>query len=100
MRIDSRHQTLCSSLFITRRTIDLTGKEKPLNDTGFQRIMKILRVKVIILHRICRLKDNALLETRNSMQGVQLHIKRQRGRETLEIVFIIVPAFRLQEQLV
>ena len=70
MGIDTGNDTLGCRLFITSSSINLTSQKKIVNGLGTQGIMKILRVEVIILHRIRRFKENGVLQTLNSMDGL------------------------------
>ena len=99
MGIDSGHQALCRCLLVSRSTIDLTGQKQSLNDTGFQRILKILRVEIVIFDRIGRFEDHDIFKPRNCVEGFQLDFQRQGRGESLEIILGIVAAFRLKEEL-
>ena len=61
MCIDSRHQTLRSSFLVTRRSIDLAGEEQPVDNAGFQGIIQILRIEIVVFHRIGGLEDHTVL---------------------------------------
>ena len=99
MRIDTGYQALCRRLLISRRTIDLTSQEETVNYAGFKRIFQILRIEIIIFNGISRFEHDAILKTGNGMQCFQLNIQRKGRRKTLQVILIVIPAFRLQEQL-
>jgi hypothetical protein len=100
MGVDTGHQTLRSGLLVARGTIDLTGQEEVFDDAGFERILQILRVEVVILDSISGLEDDRVFQPGNGVHGLQLDLLRKRRGEALKVVFGVVAAFRLQEKLV
>ena len=100
MGVDTGHQALCSGFFVTRGTIDLSCQEKARNDTGFQRIMQILWIEIIVFYRISRLENDSIFEAGDSMKCLQLDIQGKGRREPLKIILRTGPALRFQEKLV
>ena len=100
MGVGTGHNSLRCSLLITGGAIHLTGQEKIVHGLGTQRIMQGLRVKIIVLHRIGRLKENGILKALNGMYGVLLHFQRKRRRKALQVILGGVFPLRFQEKLV
>ena len=76
MRIDTSHQTLRSSFFIPRRTIDLTGKIESRDQFGFERRFQANRIEIVVFNGIGRLIDYSIFQAFNRVQGIQLDLQR------------------------
>ena len=100
MRIDASHQTLRSRFFIPRRSIDLTGKIESRNQLGFERRLQTNRIEIVVFDSIGRLIDYSIFQAFNRVQGIQLDLQREGRGETLQVIFLRIPAFRFQEKLV
>ena len=100
MCVYSGHDALSGSFLISRRTIDLSRKEKILNDFRLQGQFKLCRIKIVVLDSIRRLEDFGFLKSRDRMKGFQLGIKGQGRGKTLQIILVRSPTLRLEEKLV
>ena len=88
VRVDPGHQPLRRGLFITGRTVDLSGQEEVLHHLGFEGMFQLRRIEVVIFHGIGRAENLRLLQSFDGMEGVELDLQRKRRGETLEIVFV------------
>ena len=100
VRVDARHKSLRRGFLISRRTVDLAGQEKVFDPLRLQRRTQQRGVEVVVFHGVSRAEDLDILEPPDGMERPKLHIQRQRGGETLQVVFVGPAAFRLQEKLV
>ena len=99
MCVNTRHQSLGCSFFITCRAIYLSSKEKTFNLLQFEGWLKLSRVKIIILYCICRPVYLCILQSLYIMKSLHLNIEWKRRRKSLEIIFICSPSLRLKKKL-
>ena len=97
--IHPSYNALCRSFLVTCRTIYLPGQEEIVYNPGAQRVMQVLRIKVIVLDSIGRLEEDGILQPLDSMNGILLNFQRKRGRKTLKIILRRSPTLRFQEKL-
>ena len=100
MGIHTSNDTLCGGFFIAGGTIHLPCQEEVVHHFGAERMMQVLRIKVVVLDGIGRLEEDRVLQTFDGMDGIHLDLQRERGRETLQIVLGRVYTFRFQKELV
>ena len=99
-RIDSRQQPLRRSFFVARRAVDLPGEKKPRHRLGFQAVLEIARIEIVVFDGIAGARDMGVLEPADGAHQSQLNIKRQTGRDPLRIDLMSIEAFRLEKNLV
>ena len=75
--IDSRHQTLGCSLFITGRTVDLTGKIESCNPFGFERMVELRRRKIVVFDGVSGAENVQILQPFDLVQRLPLHLPGQ-----------------------
>ena len=97
--IHTGNNTLRSSFLVTCRTIYLPGQEEIVYNPGAQRVMQVLRVKVIVLDSISRLEEHGILQTLDGVNSILLNFQRKRRRKTLKIILRRSPALGFQEKL-
>lgn len=51
-RVDTRHQALCSCLFVPRRPVDLPGKEETTDALGLKGLVQLARVHKVVLDAV------------------------------------------------
>ena len=100
MGIHTGNNPLCSGFLVARSSVHLTGQEEVLHHLGTKGIVQILRIEIVVFHRISRLKEHGVLQSLDGMDSLQLHFQRQRRRKALEVILRRVYPLRLQEQLV
>ena len=77
--IDACHQTLTSSLLISRGAIDLSRKIESSDTLGLKGIAYLRRREIIVFDSVARLEDARLLEAFDGVKRCKLHIERKRG---------------------
>ncbi len=97
--INTCNQTLSSCFLITGCTINLTGKEKTWKIFQFQRRFQLQRIKIIIFDSISWPENLNIFKSFNSLQCLNLDIKRQGRRKSLKIVLIRISSLRFKKQL-
>ena len=100
MGINPGHKALGGRFFISGGTIDLTGQKEVINQFGAKGKVQILRVKIIVFNGVSRLENDGVFESFDRVQCLQLHLQGKGRRESLQVVFRGMTAFRLQEKLV
>ena len=66
---------------------------------GFQTLVELGGVKVIILDSIPGPIHHAMLQSAHTMQGFQLYLPRHRRTESVHVVFAGINTFRFKEEL-
>ena len=100
VRVDPGHQPLRRGLFVSGRTVDLSGQEEVLHHLGFEGMFQLRRIEVVIFHGIGRAENLRLLQSFDGVERVELDLQRKRRGETLEIVFVGPATLGLEEKLV
>ena len=97
--VDTRHNPLRRGFLITRGSIDLARQEEVFDAARLQRRTQQGGIEIVVFDGVGRAEDLDVLQPLDGMEGLQLHVQRQRGGESLQVVFVGPPAFRLQEKL-
>ncbi len=98
--IQTCEQTLCGRLLVSGRPVDLTGKEQASDRLGLEAGLQRTRVKVVVFDRVARSQDVRVLEAKHRVNGGQLNVKGQRGRDAVRIELVCGQPFRLEVDLV
>ena len=56
-RVHTRQQALGGGFFVARGAIDLAGKEQVVDDSRFQRVLEVTRIKIIVFNGIAGARD-------------------------------------------
>ena len=99
-RVDARHEALHSGLLIARRAVELPRAVEAGDLFALERRQKLGRVDAGVFDGVGRAHHLRMLEPRDRVQHVELHILRQAGRQTLDIHLVRVQPAGLDEQLV
>ena len=97
--VQSRHSPLASRLLIPRGAVDLTSKVQPLQRLDRQRAVQLRRRKVVVLDGVTGTGHLHPLKPRHRPQVLELHLRRQGGREPVDVHLPRVQPLRLQEHL-
>ena len=81
-------------------SVDLPGMKKPRHARGLQVGPQLSRIDKVVLDRITRPNDLRFFQTRNHPHEILLQLRRQRGRESVQINFVRIVTFRLEKKLV
>src|SRR5690606_15820504 len=98
--IDSGHQSLAAGFFVTGRSVDLSGKEKPSHPSGFHRWPKLARFDEIVFDGVTRTNYPDIFEPVDHTQQFQLQVGRQRRRKSVKVNLVRISAFGFKEKLV
>ncbi|MNV40074.1 hypothetical protein D3C71_1316740 [compost metagenome] len=99
-RVYAGQQTLRSRFLVTGGAIDLAGEEQAVDRLGLKRALQSTWIKVVVLDGIPGAHDVRILQTRQGVDQIQLHVEWQTGRHAIGIDLVRVQPFGLQEDLV
>ena len=99
-RVDARHEALHRGLLIARRAVELPRAVEAGDLFALERRQKLGRVDAGIFDGVGRAHHLRMLEPRDRVQHVELHILRQAGRQTLDVHLVRVQPAGLDKQLV
>src|SRR5262249_5373952 len=97
--VDSRYKPLTGGLFITGRPIDLTGMKESGNSRRLEIWSQLARIDKVVLDRVTRPNNPRFFESGDHSYELLLHLGRQGSREAIQIDFVRIVSFRLQEEL-
>lgn len=97
--IQSRDQPLSGGFFVSRGSVDLSGKEQPRDRFGFQVRPQLRRWAVVVLDCVAVSHDGGVFQTGNAAEHRVLNVSRQAGRDPVDVHFAGLSAFWFQEQL-
>ena len=99
-RVHACDEALHGRLLIAGRAVELPRTVEAGHFFGFQRRQQLRRIHAVILDRVGAAGHLRVLEPRQCVQHLDLHILRQGGGEALNIELFRVQTHRLDEQLV
>ena len=100
MGIDTGNESLAGSLLIARCAIHLASKEQILDEFGLEGMGELSGIKEVILDSVAGAESMHITQGRDVAQGLDLHLPRQRRRETVEVHLVGRGALGFDEQLV
>ena len=86
-------------LFVSRRTVDLPGKEKTGHGLRFETLLEAARIVIVVFDRIPRAQEMRMFETRHHPDHLDLHVKGQACRHAVGINLVYGKPFGFQEHL-
>ena len=98
-RVDPCHQPLCGRLLVAGGAVHLAGEVEPAQMLALQRGAHLVGGKEVVLHGVAVARHLHLLQAAHGVQRRQLHLRRQRAGEAVEVDQVAVQPLRLQEQL-
>ena len=98
--VHARNKALHRRLLIAGRAVELTRPVETGYFLGLQRRQQLRRVDAVIFDRIGAAGHLRVLEPRQRVQHLDLHILRQGGGEALNVELLRVQPHRFDEQLV
>ena len=98
--VHARNKALHRRLLIAGRAVELPRPVEAGHFFGFQRRQQLRRVDAVIFDRIGTAGHLRVLESRQRVQHLDLHILRQGGGEALNVELLRVEPHRFDEQLV
>ena len=84
-RIDPGHDALGRGLFIPGGPVDLACMVQALHVFGFERLVELVRWKVVVFDGIPWLQHGGAFESGDSLQDGGLHVHRQAGRDAVGV---------------
>ena len=99
-RVDPGKEALCCCFLVAGRAVDLTGEKKPPDGLGLKRGSERTRIEIVVFDRVSRTQNVRMFTAPQRAHELELHVERQRGRDTVRIDLIGREAFRLEEDLV
>ncbi|MNN13198.1 hypothetical protein D3C81_1262220 [compost metagenome] len=89
-----------TGFFVTGGAVDLSGEEQTTNDFGFQAVLEITRIEVVVLDGVTRAHDVRVFHAADRADDLQLYVERQGCGYPVRVQLVGVQAFRLDEHLV
>ena len=77
--IHAGEQTLGCGFFVTGGAVDLAGEEQTVNHLGFQRVLQILGIEIVVFDGITGAQYVGVLHAFDRLHHLQLDVERQRG---------------------
>ena len=99
-RIGTGDQALCTGFLVTGGAVDLPGKIKSLDKTGFQRRAQVARIEIVVFDGIARAGNLRLLETEHAVDHLLLHVEGQAGGNTVRVNLAQLQTFGFDKYLV
>src|SRR5690348_7880110 len=97
--IDAGDDSLRSSLFVTRRAVDLPGEEEAVEHARLERRAQIPGIEVVVFDRIPRPRQMGTLEPGDAAHELILNVERQAGGNAIGVDLMRVEALGLDEDL-
>ena len=99
-RVGAGDQPLGGRFFVAGGAVDLPGEVQAADRFRFQRRLQLVGRGVVVLHRVAVAHDLGPLQAGDQAEDRVLHVARQAGRDAVDVDFVRVAAFRLEEHLV
>ena len=98
--VDPCDQTLRRGFLVPRRAVDLSGQEQPGDALGLETTGELGRLNEVVFDGVGGTKQHGVLETRERVHEVRLHLPRQAHREAVDVDLRRVESLRLEKDLV
>ena len=77
----------------------MPGKEQAANHLGFEAVLQVAWIEVIVLDGIARAHDMGVFHTANRLHDLDLHVERQGGGNPVRVQLVGGQTFRLDKDL-
>src|SRR5262249_11293414 len=91
---------LGSSLFVTRRPVDLSSEKKSLDTFAFEAAVQLSGLDEVVLDGVAGPQQGGVLESGKRVDQIGLHVSRKAHREAVDIDLSSLDSFGLQKDLV
>ncbi|MNN44687.1 hypothetical protein D3C81_1589900 [compost metagenome] len=98
--VGSGEQTLGAGFFVTGGAVDLPGEEQTADHFGFQAVLQVARIEVVVLDGVARAHDVCVFHAADRLHDLQLHIERQGCGYPVRVQLVRGQTFRFDEDLV
>src|SRR5690606_11087047 len=93
-------QPLGGSFLVTGGAVDQAGEEHPADHLGFQRVLQVLGIEIVIFDGVARTQDVGVFHAAYRPHDLQLHIEGEGRGNPVGIQLVGGQAFGLDEHLV